>query len=206
MASRFSSYRPKSKYSQRLVETELTAAGFTTSGDNIVKVAAALELKYPEHQGELAFIRETIAMGAADLEKAPPPPRPVFKPITPAEAEKLYRAVLSANAHWVADTQHNGAMMAHIFTTDPACVNSDLEAMRTALRICRDKGLLERVTPPQPPPKPVYDEGPLQPHQLPLDTPVWKQRSSSVTAEQQRDLVNRIRKYEIWRQANPDAD
>jgi hypothetical protein len=57
---------------------------------------------------------------------------------------------------------------------------------------------------PAPPPRPVYDEGPLKSlsdnsWQLPLDTPEWKLRSASVSKEQMRDLVERLRKFEVWR-------
>jgi hypothetical protein len=57
---------------------------------------------------------------------------------------------------------------------------------------------------PVPPPTPVYDEGPLKTlsdgsWQLPLDTPEWKLRSPSVSKEQMRDLVERLRKFEAWR-------
>lgn len=55
--------------------------------------------------------------------------------------------------------------------------------------------------PPPPPAPPQYqEEKPLEDWQLPLDAPTWMQMRA--TREQQRDLVQRLRKYEAWKKQN----
>jgi hypothetical protein len=82
------------------------------------------------------------------------------------------------------------------------------ETVRFAIRYERERLLWDKPAPPPqpaPPPKPQYDEGPLKPladgsWPLLLDASEWEMRSAS--KEQMKDLLERLRKYEAWKNQN----
>jgi hypothetical protein len=117
--------------------------------------------------------------------------------VTAEELHAMYQQVLAANP-WIADTEKNGELIATAFLDDPN-PKRDIHSMVAV--ITRIKAQLD-VQKPAPPPKPVYDEGPLKTlsdgsWQLPLSAPEWQMRSAS--KEQMKDLLERLRKFEAWR-------
>jgi len=126
------------------------------------------------------------------------------RPVSTEEVLAMAQQVMAANP-WIADTPRNGELIANAFLDD-SNIKRDLPSMIGAIERIKNQLDLNR---PEPPPKSVYDEGPLKPLSdgslpLPLDTPEWRMRSSSVSNEQMRDLVARLRKKELWAKQNED--
>src|SRR5258708_22849689 len=113
------------------------------------------------------------------------------------EMQSMLKMILSANP-WIADTDKNGVLVAATFLDDPRISpKRNLGDMLKAVEIV--KAQLD-VNKPAPPPKPQYDEGQLEDWQLPINAPTWMQVKA--TREQQRDFVQRLRRFESWKKQN----
>lgn len=122
--------------------------------------------------------------------------------VSAEEATEMYSKVLAANSSWMANTEKNGRLVAEVFLTDPRISpKRDLKDMVLALQIA--SASLDRV------PKVVFVDDPqdkqLSDGKLPLklDAAAFEQRQAS--REQQKNLLARLRRFEKWREENPDA-
>jgi hypothetical protein len=130
------------------------------------------------------------------------PIRPLGREVLEAELQDWLQQIANVN-QWFALTYRNIDLVTKVFLFDERLSpQHTMEDLVNAVKIADAEHRLDKNAPPPPPARPTFtDDDPMEPLMdgtmpLPIDATPYEQRRATIA--QQRNLVARLRKFEVW--------